>query len=257
MESVLASGTVVDPSSSLSFWGSHLRGREACIALFVGREVEGAGSSSSASNMLQASLISQLSCLGRDNVDFAFLPVRRALEEHQINGALEALEFARQDGLVSNFGLAASGSAFGVLSTWQFHDAFEALMIPAEPDSSFAETLAPVARTRRVGVAVCQPVSWGQKAPLALLPSVAKAAQEHGVGAAAALAAHASQFGSILAGARSAEEWNELGRWEQALPAARAVADAARLAMNDPAEWAALAADPRPWVRQAAARRAA
>lgn len=256
-EAALAAETVLDLSSSLSRWGSLLRGSKPAIALFVGREVEGAGSAESASSMVAASLISQLSCLGRDNVEFCFLPVRRALEEHQINGALEAMESARSDGLVNHFGLSAAGSAYGVLSTWQFHDAFEAIMIPMGSEGGFEETLAPMAQTRRVGICACQPLSWGARVALCELPAVRAAAEAAGVDAAQALLSHSLRFGSALLGVRSPEQIPSRAAAPPDPGAIAAIVAAARAALADPREWSALAADPRPWVRAEASRRSA
>ncbi len=101
--------------------------------------------------LVQAHLIETLSAIGREKIDFYFLRVQRAAEEFQISGVLEALEMARQEGHIGYVGLACDGPSLASLNLWQFHDAFDAVLIP--DDVSF-DTLAPLAVERRVGVVI-------------------------------------------------------------------------------------------------------
>ena len=75
--------------------------------------------------------------------------MRRAWEEFQLAGVFGALEAARSEGHVKFIGLAAEGSALAALGTWQFHDAFEALLVGDKPG---LDQLGPMAKERRVGV---------------------------------------------------------------------------------------------------------
>ena len=104
---------------------------------------------SHAVTLVQAHLIETLSAIGREKIDFYFLRVQRAAEEFQISGVLEALEMARQEGHIGYVGLACDGPSLATLNLWQFHDAFDVVLIP---DSVSFETLVPLAQERRVGV---------------------------------------------------------------------------------------------------------
>ncbi|MCG9896148.1 MAG: hypothetical protein MH204_11800 [Fimbriimonadaceae bacterium] len=138
----------LDISSSPGLWGGLLRGTQSPVIWRFGRTLPQAQDSDHAGNLTQAELIAFLSAVGVERLTFAFLQLPRALEEHQVAGALEALELARQDGLIEHFGLEASGSSLTALSLWQFHDAFEAILAPAETLTSLAD----LARERRVGL---------------------------------------------------------------------------------------------------------
>lgn len=137
-----------------------MRGADACLMALGGVDIERATDHNHASDLVQAHLIETLSAVGREYLDFYFLRVRRGLEEFQINGALEALEMAKQEGHVRYLGLCCDGPSLAVLGVWQFHDAFEVILIPRSQDDSEAyDTLAPVARERRVGIVTSQPLS--------------------------------------------------------------------------------------------------
>ena len=124
-----------------------MRGAEDVLSVKSSAHYERATSQDHATDLMQAHLIEVLSCLGRPMIDFYFLRVRRVVEEYQINGALAALEFAKQEGHVKHIGIVADGPAIAVQGVWQFHDAFEVLLVKPE-DSSLAN----LAKERRVGV---------------------------------------------------------------------------------------------------------
>jgi len=153
MEVALEANTVIDVSRRTALFGGSLRGKEYTLMVCGGRDCGGAVDSNAASHMIHAHLVSTLSSIGRDQIDFYFLDYRSAWEEHQINGALEAMETAKQDGLISFLGLYASGSELAALGMWQFHDGFDVILVPGPaPVSEAFETLSPLARERRVGL---------------------------------------------------------------------------------------------------------
>ncbi len=145
--SALEAKTVLDISANPALWGGQMRGTDALLMTRGGLEIERAPDEKTACDLIQAHLIQTLSAIGREYIDFYFLQVRRRLEEYQITGALQALESAKQEGHIRFLGLAAEGPGLAVQSVWQFHDAFEVLLL-REPD----EGLVGLARERRVGV---------------------------------------------------------------------------------------------------------
>lgn len=143
------SGLPIDVSVAPALWGGKLRGTEAVLSCFSSTAYETATESAHAVDLTQAHLIEVLSCLGREHLDFYFVRVRQMVEEFQISGVLEALEWAKQEGHIRFMGLACEGPPLSSLATWQFHDAFEAVYLPNSEAESMLGTLA---RQRRVGI---------------------------------------------------------------------------------------------------------
>lgn len=141
----------IDISSQPALWGGFLRGGEDVLVQRGTTHYERATSQDHATDLMQAHLIEVLSSIGREMVDFYFLRVRRAVEEFQINGVLAALEFAKQEGHIRHIGLLADGPSLAVQSVWQFHDAFEVVLLP-EQDEQELKALVGLAHDRRVGV---------------------------------------------------------------------------------------------------------
>lgn len=227
-----------------------------------GEEVGFANGARHASELVQAKLIQVLSALGREQIDIFFLRVDRALEEAQINGALEALETAKQDGLVGHIGLCAEGPALAVLGLWQFHDGFEAALIPHNPIETEAyDVLAPLAEQRRVGIVTYRPLNWGLGAPFTVLPSVWKlrnlTQSKYGLSIGQVALAHSAARHPTMVGVRTPEE---VAAAVQAMHAPLPDGVDAMLAefakaYAGQADWLELKDDPRPWVAAAAARR--
>lgn len=115
-----------------------------------------------AADLVQAHLFEMLTCVGRDFLDVYFLRIRRAVEEYQIAGALMTLELAKQEGHIRFLGIYSDGPAMATLGMWQFHDAFELLLVPKLPEPGGGEAytaLTPLAHERRVGVVALTPLS--------------------------------------------------------------------------------------------------
>jgi len=141
----------LDISSQPALWGGFLRGGTDVLVQKGGTHYERATSQDHATDLVQAHLIEVLSSVGREMIDFYFLRIRRVVEEYQINGALAALEFAKQEGHIKHLCLLADGPSMAVQSVWQFHDAFEAVMIPQREGADY-QSLHALAQDRRVGI---------------------------------------------------------------------------------------------------------
>jgi aryl-alcohol dehydrogenase-like predicted oxidoreductase len=141
---------VIDISSSPALWGGFMRGTDATLMTVGASDLERAMDEAHAHDLVQAHLIETLCSIGREHVDFYFLPVRASLAESQLSGALIALEEARQEGHVRFTGIAVQDptAAMGIL---QFHDAFEAVLLeqPSSPVRLLAQSrrMAIVTRT--------------------------------------------------------------------------------------------------------------
>lgn len=146
-----ASGLPLHVARQPALWGGYLRGRDDLFLTMTSDLLyERATESTHAMDLTQAHLIQSLSSIGREWVDVYWFRARKPVEEFQIAGVLEVLESARQDSHIRHLGLWAEGPAYGMLSLWQFHDAFELICLPNDNESQ--EVLVPLAGERRVGV---------------------------------------------------------------------------------------------------------
>jgi aryl-alcohol dehydrogenase-like predicted oxidoreductase len=161
-EAALASGLPMDVTGQLGLWGGLLRGAGVVISYRSTTDIERSTSRAHAFDLIQAELIQVLSSIGRDHVDFYFFSLRRRLEDFQLEGAIEALDSNREDGVIKYLGFNPKSSPVAALSTWQFNDAFDVVMLPvnAEEDDLYC-ALAPLAKTRRVGIVGCRPDANG------------------------------------------------------------------------------------------------
>ncbi len=237
--------TPLDVSGQPGLWGGVLRG-QAAVPILVRSSVdfERATEESHAIDLVQAHLIESLSAFGRERIDFYFVRVRRALQEYQISGVLQALEMARQDEHIGSIGLIAEGSDFAVRSVWQFHDAFDLILLPrTHRDRSLYDALAPMAQSRRVGIVTSDPLDWGGGLPFPML--------RPGTDPTAAVIHELSRDHPVLVNVRTPDEVT------RAVNAGGEVPDLTPYfeAYEDSTAWEALRSDPRNWVREAVDRR--
>lgn len=176
VQAAIESGLPIDVTASPARWGGLLRNHEEPFVTCIGNaDYASAVDATHATDLVQANLIEILSCLGRPRLDIYWLRVLRAVEEFQIAGALEALESARQEGHVGYLGLFAQGPGLAVQAVWQFHDAFEVLLVPRNhADDAAYRLLAPMAASRRVGVVSCRPLNWQGRGPFFRDPRMGK-----------------------------------------------------------------------------------
>lgn len=105
-----------------------------------------------AAELTEAHLIETLSAIGRPCIDFYAVSVHSGWGEATLNGVLEALESARQDGMVGHFGLALEGDGRKAIGLWQMRDAFEFVIAP----KALQSTVQPLAAARNVGLVIAQ-----------------------------------------------------------------------------------------------------
>lgn len=146
-----ATGLPMDVSSQPALWGGFLRGGQDVLMVESNFQVERATSQDHATDLLQANLIEHLSSIGREMVDVFVFRVRRVMEDHQVAGAMAALEFAKSEGHVRFLCLGFDGPVPAIMSFWQFHDAFELVRLQRTEGYSAALDFA---QSRRVGVIV-------------------------------------------------------------------------------------------------------
>ena len=158
----LSSGAPIDVTSQPALWGGKMRGTDATLVAISSDDYERATDEGHACSLTQAHLIEVLSSIGRETIDIYYFRVRQMAEEFQISGALQALDQAKEEGHIRHIGLCCDGLSFGTLGAWQFHDAFETLLVPRNHyDSESYDTLAPMANERRVGIVTSRPLNWG------------------------------------------------------------------------------------------------
>jgi len=258
----LASGAPIDVTSQPALWGGRMRGTEATLTCIGNSAFEDANDENHATDVVQAHLIETLSCIGREYWDIYYLRIRRAVEEYQLSGALQALELAKQEGHIRHIGLCCDGPSLAVLGAWQFHDAFETLLVPRNHyDTEAYDTLSPLAKERRVGVVTSKPLNWGYG-----LPFVDLAAQWrlqnlteglYGPSLGQAVVGEFAQQHPVMVGVRTVEE---VQLAVEAPNVARPEGLAALLepyvnAFESEEEWASLLTSDQPALRAAAQRR--
>ncbi len=168
IEAAIGASTVLDVSVQPALWGGRLRHESCPLLVSGGMDIERATDQRHAADLIQAEMLQILSALGHDRIEFYCLKLRRALEEFQLAGAFEALESARQDSHIRHLGLWIAGPAYAILPSWQFHDAFEAVVV----SSVDIATVAPFAADRRVGVIEAGPLRQASDVWLAPVRSV-------------------------------------------------------------------------------------
>lgn len=136
---------LLDVTDSALLWGTVLN-REPMMLLYRGgADVDKARDAGHAEALVGADLVQALSALGVTQLDFFALRMRRTLELDQLDGAVRALEGAREDGLVRSIAASFEGPAQAAMLNWQFRDAFDLVIAPAEWTS-----VKSLARERRV-----------------------------------------------------------------------------------------------------------
>ncbi len=177
-----ASGVPLDLGGNSALWGGRMRGDDSLFLTALSTTgYERATDDRHAIDLVQAHLIETLSAIGREWIDVYFLRVRRAVDEAQLSGALEAMELARQEGHIRYLGIACDGPSLATLGMWQFHDAFDLLLVPRNHhDDEAYRTLAPLARQRRVGVVTSRPLNWGWGLPFPALESLSPPGESGG-----------------------------------------------------------------------------
>jgi aryl-alcohol dehydrogenase-like predicted oxidoreductase len=202
----------LDISGNPALWGGRLRGDDEAFLMQMSTSgYERANDDGHAGDLIQAHLIETLSSIGREWIDVYFLRVRRAVDEAQLSGALEAMEMARQEGHIRHMGIVCDGSSLATLGMWQFHDAFDLLLVPRNHyDDEAYRTLAPLAKERRVGVVTSRPLNWGWGLPFVALENPLSPPGERGRGEGANLAqaaiADLAKDHPVLVGVRSPDE---------------------------------------------------
>lgn len=129
--------TVVDASVQPALWGRWL-GEEATVLAVGSPGYARAGTARGAAELVQANLIELACSLRRECVDFYCLPITGPTAFELLDGAFQALEDARADGLVRFLGLSADAPPEEVLHLWSQRDAFEIVLLPT-PDPQLVE----------------------------------------------------------------------------------------------------------------------
>ncbi len=139
------SGTLVDASAQPLLWGGLLRGFRGGFLTRSARDLERATGEAHAADLVEAHLIETLSSLGRESIEVYCLRVRARMATETMSGALQALERARNEGMVHAFGILPEDTESG-RQIWERHDAFEVALLP--PNSG----LESFATRRRCGI---------------------------------------------------------------------------------------------------------
>ncbi|MBL8059364.1 MAG: hypothetical protein JNK63_01465 [Chthonomonas sp.] len=148
-EAAVSAKTIIDISQRPGLFGGLIAGKGSMVMAVGGGDCSRAPDAGWAKNFIEAKLVSVLSCLRQDHLDFFFLDYNGPWEEWQIDGALEAMESARQDGLIRFSGLSSSGNDLATAAMWNFHDAFDAVLMQRE---TYFSEVSKIGAERRCGM---------------------------------------------------------------------------------------------------------
>jgi hypothetical protein len=109
-----------------------------------------AGTASQSADSVGGEIIEALSSTLQTSLEFFLLRIREPLEEHQIEGALGALDEARGEGLIHHLGIAVESPA--ALPIWQLNDGFDIVLV--SPEGNLYVESKKLAVARRVGLVV-------------------------------------------------------------------------------------------------------
>lgn len=165
------SSTVVDITSGPALWASLLAGRQRLSAECALDKL--AYERQQASEHLEADLVSLLSATeGRGF--FALFCEFGAANSNLVEGALEVLELARQDGLAGHIGISVRSEEERAAAVVRSHDAFDAALVDASHS-----LLMTVAHDRRLPVVqralLSEPVAGARQVPVSTAEEVARA----------------------------------------------------------------------------------
>lgn len=245
----------VDVTAAPALWRARLRGAPPRLIARGAAEVAQAESAGHAADLVAGSLMSVLSCLAGWRLELFFLRMRQPLTDAQVEGALEALEAAREDGLIRHAGLAVECHPMAARNAWSFHDGFEVISYrhnPAQPE--WHEALGEMARERRVGVLTDGVFDWGGGVEFDQLPGLDLDQVDRLRQTAIRWSAHS---GVVQVPVRTPHELRlAMTALDEGRDDDQALAELAST-YESPATWHALALSDRAEVRQAALRRLA
>lgn len=150
-QSPISPNCVVDIHSDIILLGHAFSQTPARLMFIGGKEAWTAPDQRSAVDLMSGSILATLSAVRGKMIDFWFLDLDRAPEQYQLDGAIQALSEAKEDGLVGSICLRIKDNLYAGLSTWRFNDAFDVITTRGIAPHDHA-ALIDLARERRVGV---------------------------------------------------------------------------------------------------------
>lgn len=181
-------------------WAAELRDAKCDWVVCGGEKISNTQNQEQAMYHMTGEIISAVAGSPDRFVSIYFLSVARAWEEHQINGALAALQSAKEEGLIGSICLHVAGSALGVASLWRFYNAFDVVLVRRNPGTEQDYLrIAMTALDRRVGVVQESIFDWGAGVPFFAMPNT-------GWKLGAALLADRLRVNPVLLGVMSVDE---------------------------------------------------
>lgn len=161
VQKALEAKTILDVTRAPALWGNHLRGVQVPLSLAIGQELRHNASPEAARTYLEGELLQTFSQIGGTQIDFVALACTGPMPENVVDAALQVLEETRQEGHIRHYGLWSAGHPMSTLALWQFHDAFEFVVVANNPPKSQGfEMLSSMAEARRVGVLSHEVLAW-------------------------------------------------------------------------------------------------
>lgn len=178
-EAPISPHCVVDIHSDVILLGHAFSQTPARLMTIAGKEVWSTPDQRTAADEMSGTILATLSAVRGKKIDFWFLELDQAPEQYQLDGALQALTEAKEDGLVGSICLRIANNLYAGLSTWRFNDAFDVITTRgiAPPDH---DALIDLAKERRVGVLLDAALNIGKdQDSIAILETIANLSDLH------------------------------------------------------------------------------
>lgn len=137
---LLDSECLVDISAAPAVWGPYLRPTPERVMIRVGSMLSQAGDAEHAQTLVEADIFEGLCSVGAPRVGLVGFVVASTLSEAQIEGAIQALTSARDDGVCLALALVALDEA-AATRLWMLRNVFEFVLV-AETSLAKFETMA-------------------------------------------------------------------------------------------------------------------
>jgi len=134
--------TVLDISTQPALWGGNLWASDAAFMAIGNGQAGRATDENHAFDLTQAHILQTLSSIGRETIEFYFLPIAAGWSDFQVIGALQAVEFARQEGHIKYAGLAPGPDGRLAMGLWETRDTFDVVFAPTEEAADAIRLLA-------------------------------------------------------------------------------------------------------------------
>lgn len=142
MQRLAATDSVIDISGFMASAGEALRRSTSRWLVSLDLSLERLLVPSQAADFTQAALLEALCSCGRPPLEMVAIRSSGVWRDDVIDAALATILEAKEEGLVNLIAIECVGNPLATVANWQFHDAFDLLIVGADLDATSLITLA-------------------------------------------------------------------------------------------------------------------